>query len=1010
MARIPEEELERLKLEVDLAALVRSKGIELKPHGENLVGCCPFHDDRTPSLVITPSKNLWHCMGACSVGGSVIDWVMKAEGVSFRHAVELLREGGAAALLKTDSIRVKATIPRLALPVDPNGDEQKLLHEIMAYYKETLKKSPEAIDYLKSRKIYNEEAIEKFSIGYSDRSLGLRLPHKNRANGQALRFKLNQLGLYRSSGHEHFRGSVVFPVTRGQAITEVYGRKTRDDLREGTAYHIYLPGPHKGIWNEECLSSPEVILCESIIDALSFWCHGFKNVTASYGVDGFTDDHLDLFLRHGVGKVLIAYDRDEAGDRGAEKVAALLSSEGIECWRIEFPKTMDANEYVQKMTPEKTALEVVVQKAVLMQKRKKAPPIARPEPVEAAPEPLPPVAVSFLEAVPEPELVEAPEEQAPAPASATEEAPYVPEQPIAPGAKLEVPTEIKGEDVLITLGDREYRVRGLKKNQSYEVLRVNLRAGHRGVFYVDTIDLYNAKARVSFVNSASEELELKPEVIKRDLGRVLGRLEDLQADELGNLVKEEAPMPVLRDEEKIAAIELLRDPKLVERILADFKKCGVVGEETNKLVSFLAAVSRKLDDPLAVLIQSSSAAGKSSLMEAVLAMIPEEERIKFSAMTGQSLFYMGETNLKNKILAIAEEEGASEAAYALKLLQSEGEISIASTGKDPQSGRLVTHEYRVEGPVMIFLTTTAIDIDEELLNRCLVLTVNESREQTEEIHRQQRTRETLQGIILGKERDKLLVLHKNAQRLLQSLKVANPFAEQLTFLSSRTRARRDHKKYLTLIRAIALLHQYQRPRRTVEIDGEIIEYIEVVPEDIALANRLCHEVLGRSLDELPPQTRRLLGIVQKMVEENSKAQDIQRSEYRFSRKDVRDYSGWGDTQVHVHMDRLQGMEYLVAHRGGRGQSFLYELLFDGKTEKSHMMGLVENVAQLTPRLTDLTQHLMGSIRPQFGPESGGYVTPEIDCEAATDNDLQEIDDRKRRNAALRALNSRESYV
>ena len=111
-------------------------------------------------------------------------------------------------------------------------------------------------------------------------------------------------------------------------------------------------------------------------------------------------------------------------------------------------------------------------------------------------------------------------------------------------------------------------------------------------------------------------------------------------------------------------------------------------------------------------ILGENGAGKSTLMEAVLAMFPEEERVKYSAMTGQSLYYLGETDLKHKVLAIVEEEGAEKASYALKLLQSEGELRIASTGKDPHTGRMVTQEYRVEGPVMIFLTTTAIQLDE----------------------------------------------------------------------------------------------------------------------------------------------------------------------------------------------------------------------------------------------------------------------------------------------------------
>ena len=127
--------------------------------------------------------------------------------------------------------------------------------------------------------------------------------------------------------------------------------------------------------------------------------------------------------------------------------------------------------------------------------------------------------------------------------------------------------------------------------------------------------------------------------------------------------------------------------------------------------------------------------------------VPEEERIQYSAMTGQALYYMGEMDLKHKVLAIVEEEGASRAAYALKLLQSEGSLTIASTGKDPATGKLVTHQYRVEGPVMMFLTTTAIDLDEELMNRCLVLAVNEDRAQTQAIHRLQREQQTLEGLM-----------------------------------------------------------------------------------------------------------------------------------------------------------------------------------------------------------------------------------------------------------------------
>ena len=169
----------------------------------------------------------------------------------------------------------------------------------------------------------------------------------------------------RESGHEHFNGSLVIPVIAPTGeITEVYGRKINDNLREGTPHHLYLPGPHRGVWNEAALAArSEVILCEALIDALTFWCAGYRNVTASYGVEGFTADHLAAFKRYGTQRVLIAYDRDEAGERAAEKLAEQLIAAGIECYRIQFPKGMDANEYALKVTPAAKSLGLVIRKA-----------------------------------------------------------------------------------------------------------------------------------------------------------------------------------------------------------------------------------------------------------------------------------------------------------------------------------------------------------------------------------------------------------------------------------------------------------------------------------------------------------------------------------------------------------------------------------------------------------------------------------------------------------------------
>jgi DNA primase catalytic core len=465
MARIPSEELERLKAEISVERLVEAAGVALSRKGKDLHGHCPFHEDREASLVVTPAKNLWHCFG-CQIGGGPVDWMMKLKGVSFRHAVELLREG-AIELPAASRGRIRV----LPAPIRFDADDAALLTETIGYYHERLKQSPEALEYLERRGI-SGDAITTFRLGFADRTLGLRLPEKTRKAGSEIRARLQKLGLWRESGHEHFNGSIVIPViTLSGDITEVYGRKINDNLREGTPKHLYLPGPHRGVWNESALASAkEIILCESLIDALTFWCAGYRNVTAAYGVEGFTADHLAAFKRHGTERVLIAYDRDEAGDRAAEKLSRQLTAEGLDCYRIQFPKGMDANEYALKVTPAAKSLGLVIRKAEWLGQGQ-----APARPATPVAEPIPPAVIEVAAKVETP-------------------APVLPASPLPAMAAPEVAAQVQGEEIVINLGDRRYRVRGLSKNLAFDVLmKVNVLVSRRDAFHVDTLDLYSVR-------------------------------------------------------------------------------------------------------------------------------------------------------------------------------------------------------------------------------------------------------------------------------------------------------------------------------------------------------------------------------------------------------------------------------------------------------------------------------------------------------------------------------------
>jgi DNA primase catalytic core len=909
MPRIPESEIARIKTDTDLVALIQSRGVSLKQQGTNWTGFCPFHDDQeNPNLIVTPGKGLWRCMAACcGATGNVIQFVERFDGLSFRHAFEVLANGGKAAFEQSGGIAKKSTVPKLACPIEDTEEDARLLQQVADYYAKrlTAPESQLARDYLASRGLDDSELWKRYQIGFADRTLGLRIPEKNRVQGKEIRTRLETLGVYRETGREHLVGCITVPIKNTQGdIVQLYGRRI-DPRAPKNLRHLYLARPIAGIFNAAALTSREIILTESILDALTFIRHGMESTTCTFGTENFTEELFEAIRAAKIETVKLAFDADEAGEKATAKVAAKLQAIGIECYQIKFPWKTDANQYALDQGGE--ALKNAVRNALWLESSKVTEPLVQTLSLAA-------------------NLLAAKEGK-------------VSDKPNAPELSQ------VGDSHEISFGSRLYRIGGLHKNNSPEVLKITLRITCEGLMHVDSLDLYRDGERRKFIERAAEETMLEKDLLKRDLGKLLLLLEQAQEQRL-NTTSEAEAAHTMSEEERKEALELLRSPDLLKRIVTAYAQAGITGEQTNLLAAYLAATSRKLNKPLAIIIQSTSAAGKSTLMDAVLSFFPSEEQIKYSAMTGQSLYYLGETNLKHKILAIVEEEGAEKASYALKLLQSEGELTIASTGKDPHSGRMETQEYHVEGPVAIVFTTTSIDIDEELMNRCLVLTVDESRDQTERIHELQREARTIEGILASEKRKDIQRIMQNAQRLIVPMRIANPFARQLTFTSGRTRTRRDHEKYLTLIDTIALLHQHQRQAIKHTISGREIEMLPVTLEDIEAANRIAPEVLGRSLDELPPQTRRLLESIKQLVRNKMKSEKLEQRISLFSRRELRDFTGWSETQTRLHLERLEAMEYVSRRTGRQGSLCKYELLTAAnEPEGSWHVGLLD-VAKL----------------------------------------------------------------
>jgi DNA primase catalytic core len=762
---IPQEEIDRINDEADLVALIEAKGVKLKKVGKELQGLCPLHNDyKTPSLSIDPAKKMWHCFG-CGKGGRAIQWVMDTQGVGFRHACEILR--GQHPLLISSPTVAKTTAKKQPLcPPESSVDYQQLMQQVMEYYHNTLLKTPPALEYLKKRGILDQEAVDKFRIGFSNRSLGSRIPGRDHKAGEEMRKKLQAIGILGDTGREHFTGCIVFPIADEHGkVTCVYGRRICEQSH--SPKHLYLKGTHQGIWNPSSLISQELILDEKIIGALSWWVTGFRNVTASFGAFGFTDEMLTAFKSKGVELVYLSFDPDDAGNEGARKAADRLISQKIACKRVIFPSAMDTNDCILKFQPAHDYLANLLKNAAYLGNGKTLISFANAEEEQKAAEeensePESPEQDFSSLAATEEEIatnpgesinpvepmaakeknIEQPKERDFSPLATTEEENVGKSQshtesinPVNSGGDSQraiLPFRKcgkDGEDLEIVIEDRKYRVRGLAKNQSYDILKINLQVFRGEKYHVDTLDLYQARQRAWFIKAASQEIGIHHSIIQHDLGRLLLTLEGLQDRMINKTLAVETPVikMSLREEEEARAY--LKAPHLLERIADDYEFCGLVGERSNTKVGHLACITCEFDEPLGTIIQSLSAAGKSTLLNALLKFQPPEKVIKYTALTGQSLFYMEEKSLKHKILAIIEEKGAEKATYAIKILQSEGNLTIASAGKDPKSGRHITNDYHVEGPAHVLLATTAAELDDEFQNRGIVLTMNEKREQ-----------------------------------------------------------------------------------------------------------------------------------------------------------------------------------------------------------------------------------------------------------------------------------------
>lgn len=486
----------------------------------------------------------------------------------------------------------------------------------------------------------------------------------------------------------------------------------------------------------------------------------------------------------------------------------------------------------------------------------------------------------------------------------------------------------------LTIGTRRYEVRGLQPGPSR--LKITVRAERGGKPpHVDTIDLYRARERRQLVVDLIRLHGESVDVIEADVAKLLSacELRAVQPD----LTAKADPAEPMPEADRREAEAMGKDPRLIDVVLEDYEKCGIIGERTNKVLAYLGMTSRKMPQPLALMILSGSGTGKSALQDATCRFCPPEEAVRTTNLSAKALFHREKDSLKFKFLVLEEGKGVESAAYALRVLISSGELITEVASKDPATGRLVAMRNRVESPVAVSLTTTSPNVDPETRSRFFVLSTDESPEQTEAILELQRRQQTLDGLLAAEARAAIYRRHHAFQRLLQPLRVINPLAHRLAGLSNRLTARRDQPKLLGLVNAVAFLRQMVKP---IKQHGTI-HYIEVDEEDLKIAAGLIHALTGPGAQEVSRPARELLAILVRMKKaaRDGDAAFAPDGAFTFTRREVREFAGWERTRVHRYLAELLDLEYVVRDRSRRGTTDRYILAWEGE----HSFGPTDNV-------------------------------------------------------------------
>ena len=849
-----------------LLELFRSRGHDLKREGNCYKTRCAFHQDDTPSLSIDPAKGLWHCFG-CGIGGDGITFLEKTLGLNFGQAADLWRE------LSGEEPKYRS---------DPDRSPSPYL------YKDHLTMNRFAAAQPSNGTHPAQPHLTSAGLTSEDLALFRRLQDiyaKDLASSEKGRAYLKERGI---TDPETIRAFGLGYVS-GKSLPQLAPAQ-RDRLQElgilnskgNEAFYNCIICPLHDVegniitfWARCCTRQVEkgsrhrcLPTQENAPFAAINWqaARGSRRVIL---VEGFLD-------------ALACY---QAGLRNVIPLGAAHGKMGF----AQFLHREGVEEVLLAMDPDEAGDEGAQALAEELEQRGIGSVRIR---LDVDP------ADFFLQG-----------------GTAT--------------AFQATPTEILGQrsddsEFILDSHNLIYRVRVLVGRQVEGKLKVQVLVTDGDRTHRDTLNLYTHKSLKTFANACASKFTLDSDDVEKDLEAIIHGLEERERQK-EETSSEDEPV-ILSPAEQAEAETYLKEPGLVRRLQDDMEALGYVGEEEAKLLVYLIATSRLLPRPLSGIIGSGSGAGKSFLAELAEQLTPPEDVILFSKLSPQALYYLPEDFLSGKLLILEERAGGEGADYAIRTLQSKDCLTQIVTLKDMETGQMAAKRFTVRGPIAYLETTTQSYLNQENTSRCFEIPLDESADQTLRIHQHQRRARSLWGLKRNISKDVIRRRHHNLQRVLQPVRVVIPYAEHLTFPAASVRTRRDHERFLSLIEAVAFLHQFQRVTRTASHKGKEVKYIEASVEDYAIAYQLALRVLWVSLDELSRWARELVESCRRQVEDGRVHHpELTADDFHWTRRQLRERLGWPDKRLRACLDELVSLEYMQVLDGSKGKTFVYRL-------------------------------------------------------------------------------------